>query len=415
MKFRNAVYLLALLGGCFQGQQYAVAKSLTVDVVHFWVSKSESRALDVFKHAWKKMGNKWIDFPEADKVAVQRVIADRIANSYPPAVMQWNANEGSRELPEMGIALSIESVAETEHWRDVLPKVVLDRIADKGQVYFAPTNIHAENWLWSSSKAFKEAGITQFKTWDDVFAAAEKLKAKGILPVALGDGGWEISLIFNDLMYYALGPDGYARILRADANAVDEPGIVKALNMLRRLSIYAAPEEERKGKTWADASAAVASGKAGMQFMGDWAKGEMNVRGYAVDKDFGCQLAPGTSIAYFMVIDAFAFPLTNNEQTKQAQYAFAKMVLDPVNQVEFSKYKGSLPVRMDVDPKGLDRCGQLGVKMLSEDNRTVSAQSMAMPSQMSEGWIGVIHDFFNDKTISVEEAQKRLKEVLQQD
>jgi glucose/mannose transport system substrate-binding protein len=44
-----------------------------------------------------------------------------------------------------------------------------------------------------------------------------------------------------------------------------------------------------------------------MQFMGDRAKGELSAHGYTVDKDFGCSLVPGTAIAYFMVIDAFAF------------------------------------------------------------------------------------------------------------
>ncbi|MEK1932531.1 MAG: carbohydrate ABC transporter substrate-binding protein, partial [Pararhizobium sp.] len=42
----------------------------------------------------------------------------------------------------------------------------------------------------------------------------------------------------------------------------------------------------------------------------------------------------------------------------------------------------------------------------------VSAQSMAMPAQMSEGWIGVLADFFNNQTISPQTAQQRLHEVV---
>ncbi|MBY4611347.1 hypothetical protein K6M90_27275 [Rhizobium sp. 9T] len=99
--------------------------------------------------------------------------------------------------------------------------------------------------------------------------------------------------------------------------------MIEALDMLLRLSDYVEPIEQRKNKTWADATAAVGQGKAGMQFMGDWAKGELAARGYSVDKDFDCSLVPGT--AYFMVIDAFAFPLTNRDGTAQAQQAFARM------------------------------------------------------------------------------------------
>lgn len=88
------------------------------------------------------------------------------------------------------------------------------------------------------------------------------------------------------------------------------------------------------------------------------------------------------------------------------------MVLDRDNQVAFSRIKGSLPVRTDVDPSGLDRCGRLSLQMIAEKKGEVSAQSMAMPAQMSEGWIGVLADFFNNQTISPQTAQQPLHEVV---
>ncbi|ACE94710.1 sugar ABC transporter substrate-binding protein (plasmid) [Rhizobium phaseoli] len=403
----------ALAAGALSAEAFA-DEGQAVDVVHFWVSKSESAALDVYRKAWAAAGNQWVDMPAENKVAVQRVVSDRIANGYAPAVMQWNANYGSRELPEMGIVLDIDDVAQADHWRDVIPATVLDRISYKGKVYFAPTNIHAENWLWTSTAMLAEAGVKTPQSWDEIFDTAEKIKAAGQLPIALGGARWEVSLIFNDIIYLKFGPEGYARLMSGDVALVEDPRMIEALEMLRRLSNYAEPLEKRKDKTWADAAAAVGQGKAGMQFMGDWAKGELAARGYSVDKDFDCSLVPGTSIAYFMVIDAFAFPLSNREGTPEAQQAFARMLLDRSNQVAFSRVKGSLPVRTDVDPSGLDRCGKLGLEMIKARRGEVSAQSQAMPSQMSEGWIGVVGDFFNDGNISARDAQKRLHDLLMQ-
>nr|WP_245297978.1 ABC transporter substrate-binding protein [Rhizobium miluonense] len=387
---------------------------MSVDVVHFWVSKSEAGALDVFRKAWVAAGNQWADMPAENKVAVQRVVSDRIANGYPPAVMQWNANDGSRELPEMGIVQDIEDVAQVDHWQDVIPASVLERISYRGKVYFAPTNIHAENWLWTSTKMFADAGVSVPTSWDNLFSVAEKIKAAGHVPIALGGARWEVSLIFNDIIYEKFGPEGYARLMSGNAALVQDPRMIEALETLSRLSDYTEPFAMRKNKTWADATAEVGAGQAGMQFMGDWAKGELMAKGYHVDSDFDCALVPGTSIAYFMVIDAFAFPLTNRDGTADAQKAFARMVLDRDNQVAFSRIKGSLPVRTDVDPAGLDRCGQLGLKMIKVKKGDVSAQSQAMPSQMSEGWIGVVGDFFNNKNMSPQEAQKRLYDILMQ-
>ncbi|PDT11097.1 MULTISPECIES: ABC transporter substrate-binding protein [unclassified Rhizobium] len=407
-------WLATTLAAAAPAAEAFAAEGMAVDVVHFWVSKSEAAALDVYRKAWAAAGNQWVDMPAENKVAVQRVVSDRIANGYAPAVMQWNANEGSRELPEMGIVLDIDDVAQADHWRDVIPATVFDRISSKGKVYFAPTNIHAENWLWTSTAALAEAGAKTPQTWDELFDAADKIQATGRRAIALGGARWEVSLIFNDIVYHKFGPEGYARLMSGDAELVQDPRMIEALDMLLRLSDYVEPIEQRKNKTWADATAAVGQGKAGMQFMGDWAKGELAARGYSVDKDFDCSLVPGTSIAYFMVIDAFAFPLTNRDGTAQAQQAFARMVLDRDNQVAFSRIKGSLPVRTDVDPSGLDRCGKLGLEMIKAHKGEVSAQSQAMPTQMSEGWIAVVGDFFNNRNMSAQEVQKRLHDLLMQ-
>ncbi|AUX80686.1 ABC transporter substrate-binding protein [Sinorhizobium fredii] len=410
-KIKRACLAAALLLLASSQPPAAADQRGAVDVVHFWISQSEAAALDVLRKAWADAGHQWIDLPAENKVAVQRIVSDRIANGYAPAVMQWNANEGSRELPEMGIVLDIDEVARADDWRRVLPATVLERITYKDKVFFAPTNVHAENWLWTSEPIFRQLGLKAPETWDEIFAAAEKIKAAGHLPVALGDGPWEISLVFNGIMYSKLGADGYARIIRGDPALVSDPRMTESLDMLRRLSRYAEPAAARRRKTWADATAAVGGGKAGMQFMGDWAKGELVARGYSVDKDFGCSLMPGTEIAYFMVIDAFAFPLTNREDAADAQRAFARMVLDRDNQVAFSRLKGSLPVRTDVDPSGLDRCGRLGLEKIVQ-NSGVSAQSMAMPTQMSEGWIGVLAEFFNDESMSTKTAQRRLYDIV---
>ncbi len=99
------------------------------------------------------------------------------------------------------------------------------------------------------------------------------------------------------------------------------------------------------------------------------------------------------------------------EDAAEAQRAFARMVLDRDNQVVFSRFKGSLPVRTDVDPSGLDRCGRLGLEKIAEKSG-VSAHSMAMPTQMSEGWIGVLAAFFNDESMSIETAQQRLYDTV---
>ena len=385
----------------------------TVEVIHFWVSPSENKALNVYRQAWKNLGGKWNDLPVKDKDTELKLVSDRIANGYPPTVMQWFGNEGSQELPAMGVVQDIEEVAAADHWRDFLPANVVDRISYKGRIYFAPTNIHAENWLWTNKKIFDKLKLPPPTSWDSLLESAAKIKAAGYTPIARGSGTWETSLIFNDIVYSVYGAEAYARLMSGrDPQAAMRPEMLKALGIFRRLSAFVEPAQT--GKTWADATLSVGQGRAGMQFMGDWAKGELTEAGLVADKDFRCTLAPGTESVYFVVVDAFAFPATNNEQDRRSQHLFARQVMNTNNQIAFNRVKGSIPVRTDIQRNSLDACGKIGLDLMSRKGGQVSVQSMTMPSQMSKGWIDVVADFLSDPRITPESAQRQLAEVLSQ-
>jgi glucose/mannose transport system substrate-binding protein len=82
-------------------------------------------------------------------------------------------------------------------------------------------------------------------------------------------------------------------------------------------------------------------------------------------KEYGCALAPGTQDGYIMTVDVFAFPKVDKPDQIAAQRKLAELMMDPVVQVEFNKYKGSLPARLDADVESLDVCAQLGQKVMA--------------------------------------------------
>ncbi|MFQ3787253.1 ABC transporter substrate-binding protein [Halomonas sp. A29] len=384
----------------------------TIDIVHYWISKSETTAIDVYRDAWTRAGNHWVDLPADNEAALKRIVSERIANGYPPAVTQWNLDARASELPDFGVVQDIEAVAQQDRWRDLLPFFVLDLITHQEKVYFAPSNIHLENWLWSSRKILDELGLSQPETWEEIFAAAKRIEAAGYPAIALGSAPWEVALIFHNIMYATLGAEGYSSVFSGDMEAVLDSRMLEALDLFRRVSHFVEPLDVRMGRTWAEASRMIGRGDAGMQIMGDWAKGELISLGYTADQDFGCSFIPGTATAYFMAIDGFAFPLTTRPGTTEAQYAFARVVLDPDNQVAFSRQKGSLPARTDIDPVELDRCGQLGLQRIRDESHHNGMHSRALPSHVMAAWIGVLAEFFDDDTISSQTAQRRLSQII---
>lgn len=404
-----AALLLAAAGAAHAQAPAAPA----VEVAHYWVSPSERKAFDVYRDAWRGLGGKWFDLPSRNKLAQVNMATEMIANGYPPAVIQWNANRESMELASMGVIQDIDEVAAADHWRDFLPRNLINHISYKGHIYFAPVDIHAENWVWTNKKIFDELKLIPPTSWEGVLASAAKIKQAGYTPIALGSGAWEISLLFNDIVYAVYGPDGYNRLLAGgDSNAAMEPAMLKALDILRRLSAFVDPA--RSGKTWVDATLSVGRGRAAMQFMGDYAKGELEQAGLKVDKDFRCTLAPGTESIYFVVIDAFAFPVSNNEQVRRSQRLFARQLMNVNNQLAFNRIKGSIPPRTDIQRSHLDTCGKVGLDLISRENGQVFAQSMLMPPQMSQGWIDIVADYFNNPKIPPLQTQRQLAEVLSQ-
>jgi hypothetical protein len=81
--------------------------------------------------------------------------------------------------------------------------------------------------------------------------------------------------------------------------------------------------------------------------------------------EYGCLPAPGTQDAYVMTVDVFAFPKVTKSDQIAAQRKLAELMMDPAVQVEFNKFKGSLPARLDADVGSLDACAQVGQKVMA--------------------------------------------------
>ena len=81
------------------------------------------------------------------------------------------------------------------------------------------------------------------------------------------------------------------------------------------------------GRDWNVATSMVIEGQAGMQIMGDWAKGEFKVAGKNVGTDYTCTAAPGTSGAHTFNVDSFAFFAQGTTAGTGAQNIMAAEIL----------------------------------------------------------------------------------------
>jgi glucose/mannose transport system substrate-binding protein len=193
----------------------------------------------------------------------------------------------------------------------------------------------------------------------------------------------------------------------ADISAAQGPGFRKAAETFAALRNLA--DEGSAGRNWNDTTGLVITGKAAMQHMGDWAKGEFINAKMTPGKDYGCVIMPG---GYVMGGDVFVFPKVKDAGQQAAQTKIAELMLSSETQIAFNTKKGSVPVRLDVDVSGMDACAQAGMKALQDPAMQVpSGGYIATPDRVG-AVRDVITQFWSTKSMTVDNFIARIAGAL---
>ncbi|WP_106796348.1 ABC transporter substrate-binding protein [Rhizobium sp. H4] len=378
---------VAVAGLCASAQAEDKA---TIEIMSSWTSGGEAAALNVIRSEFEKRGGVWKDSSIAGFGAADAAFQNRIVAGDAPGAKQGVIGLAAADFVGQGLFNSIDDVAAAGKWADALPKSITDLISYDGKVYLAPTGAHGESWVFYSKEAFDKAGIAEEpKSWEEFFTDLDKLKAAGIIPVAWGGQPWQQTKVFNMILLSQVGIDGFLKIyIDKDKSEASVEGVKKTLEILGKLRAYV--DAGAAGRNWNDATAMLITAKAGVQFMGDWAKGEFTVAGKEPGKDYGCMIAP-ESKGMVYIADSLWFPKTGNADTDKAQKLLAEVVMDPAVQVEFALKKGSVPMRTDVDKSKLDVCAQKGAELMAS-GAIVPDQAIVLTPQQ----VGALDDYVDE-------------------
>jgi glucose/mannose transport system substrate-binding protein len=315
------------------------------------------------------------------------------------------------DLVEQGMLNPLDEVALRDNWASFLPETVLNVIRVKGHYYAAPVNIHMPTWLWYSKAAFKQAGIAaEPKSMDELFAALDKLKAAGLVPLAHGGQSWQDNTVFTAVLANVGGRELYLKLLRdRDPKAIQSDAFRQVLLTFKRLQGYV--DKASPGRNWNDATAMLITGKAGVQIMGDWAKGEFALAGQVPGKDYGCIPGFGTASPYIIQGDVLVFPVTRNPEVVKAQKLLASVVTAPATQVAFNTKKGSIPIRTDVDASRMDLCAQMGVQIMKDKARHLGNGEVYLTPDQNGALADILTAYWN-RNIAVEKVQKDIVAAL---
>lgn len=419
MSIRNVSVVLALAalvaacGGKPADPPATDKAPLRAEVIHWWTSGGESAAVKALAQAYRDAGGEWVDSPVALGEQARAVTMNRIAGGDAPTAAQFNATRQFHDLVAQGLLNDVDAVATEQHWDKALPATLLPVIRVGGHYYAAVVDIHMLTWTWYSRAAFARAGIRdEPRTFDELLAALDKLKAAGLVPLAHGGQPWQESILFTMVLANVGGRDLYLGLFRdRDPAVIQSPAFRNVLLAFKRLRSYVDPGAA--GRNWNDATALVIAGKAGVQIMGDWAKGEFAAAGQVPGREYGCIPGFGPQSPYVAQGDVFVFPKTGDPAQDRAQQLLARVVVSPGTQVEFSRLKGSVPARIDADVSRLDECARKGAAILADPSRVVGNGEVYLTPDQNGAFADVITDFWNND-VPVEEAQRRIVAALRE-
>jgi len=392
-----------------------IAPADQLQVLHWWVSASERRAVDVLSGALLAQNIGWQDtvIPNGSGVGAGIVLRSRILARDAPQVAQLNGRVMA-EWAHMDLLLNLDRVAAAGHWNQLLLPAIEELAQSDGHFVAAPLGIHRVNTLFYNRRLFARYGLAPPTTWAEFERAAVRLSRAGIVPLAQSSEPWQVATLFETLVLSEGGAGLYRRLfIDREGNAFADPRLGAALTHLRELKKWMnSPVPER---SWYASTRELADNRAAMLVMGDWAKGEMNAWGLVTDEAFGCTAVPGTASFHLYNVDSLAMlsarVMSSSVPHQAAQEKLAALVMTPQVQADYSQAKGSVPVLRSPDMTRMDSCARASWKLFSSGGAAQVpslVHRMAADEIVRDGMVAVVHRFFLDDKVTVAETQRRL-------
>lgn len=378
------------------------------EVLHWWTSGGEAKSVAVLQKEFAENGGAWTDMPVAGGGgdAAMTALRARVLSGNAPTAVQLKG-PAIQEWYEEGVLADISSVAEAEGWADVLPASIAGHMKCEGAWCAAPVNVHRIDWIWANADVLKANDIAMPTTWAEFNAAAEKLQAAGVIPLAHGGQAWQDATVFESVALGIGGPEFFKKaFIELDMDTLKSDTMVEIFDQMRTLRGYV--DSNFAGRDWNLATAMVMNGEAAFQIMGDWAKGEFLAAGKVPGQDFLCASTPGEG--YLYNVDSFAMFDVDGDDKKSGQDLLAKLIVGQNFQKVFNLNKGSIPARVDVALDEFDSCAHTSAKDMNASNDSGSllpsyAHGMALRGAQAGAITDVVTAHFNSDMSSAEAVE----------
>ena len=330
------------------------------------------------------------------------VLKSRMQGGDPPDAFQVHmGHELTDGYVAAGQVEAVDDLYKSEGWESAFPKGVLEIVSANGHYWSVPVNIHRANVLWYNKKLFADNQLQPPESFDDFFNVAEKLKAKNVTPLAMGDNNpFASAHLFETVLLGVLGAEGYKGLWTGKTQWTDAK-VTDALNTFKKMLGYV--NSDHAALTWDQANDQLIAGKAAMTIMGDWVNGDYTQKKF---DGYGWTLAPGTKGLFDALSDTFAVP--KGAKNRENAMDWLKLAGSVEGQDAFNPLKGSIPANINAG-KAAGYNEYLKSTMKDWTSHTI-VPSVVHGAAAKDGWAQAYQDAINSFVTKqdVAAAQKAL-------
>jgi len=397
-------YFFLLLGE----NSYAI-NNKTIELEHFWVSPGEKAALSLISENFRTNNGKWQESPASDYEVMKSNFIQRTSIGLPPSAL-WLGGEDVESFYSLGLLKDLTNISQEEKWSENIYDFVLEQAKIGNSMVALPVTIHNENWAWYNTEIYHSLGLSIPHNWDEFIKQATIIKQAGYIPLAISEQSWNIRLLFTTIMAGVGGNALYNRLyIDEDLTVFEDKKIQRALSILAQLRAF--KPSPGQIKTWDQATQLLINNQAAMQIMGDWVRGDLVASGIDFKDKIICTQPPEAQKIFIAAIDFIAFPKIQNKEIQAGQQLFIKTVLDKDLQISFSKLKGSIPVRYDLQADQLNSCAAKSLPHLINKQERLLSPRMTMKEDLRSAMQKTLAAFWNKSDMTVKEVTLQLKNL----
>lgn len=195
-------------------------------------------------------------------------------------------------------------------------------VGNDNKLYSVTSGVNYEGMVYNK-KVFKEAGITDIpRTMEDFWAACEKIKALGVVPVASNfKDSWPLQQYAQKNAGLMSGNGNYLNTLVGKNVILEENGMLAGLKFLAELNDRGYLEPDLMSTNWEGFKGDIAVGRAAMANLGDWFPPQAVEAGISAD-DIGMMPLPYAKA--ISMSSEFNYAVSNYSKNKPLAKAFLK-------------------------------------------------------------------------------------------